>query len=91
MYWEDVYRLAQIASNHTENERNANLKFQFMLQADEKSAKKWVDSPLPFPTEEYLASQKRKRDVSGISQLPMHLKKTVVKRSFKNKAKKKNG
>lgn len=77
MYWEDVYRLAQVAANYTSEERNVNLKFQFMLQADEKAAKKWEDSPLPFPSEKWIEKQRKKIDVSGISQLPDHLKKRV--------------
>ena len=77
MWWEDVYRMAQFASNYSADEKNSVLKFQFFLQADEKAAKKWKDSPLPFPSEAYLARQRKSRDVSGISQLPEHLKKRV--------------
>lgn len=80
MYWEEVYRMAQVASNYSADEKNSILKFQFLLQADEKSAKKWKDSPLPYPSQEYLAQQKKNRDVSGISQLPEHLKKRVQRK-----------
>jgi len=90
MYWEDVYRMVKVASNYTADEKNATLKFQFFLQATEQAAKKWKDSPLPFPSEQYLERMRKTRDVSGINQLPDHLKKQV-KRVVKSKSDKKDG
>lgn len=90
MYWEEVWRYTQVAANFSADEKNSILKFQFLLQADSKAAKKWKDSPLPFPSEEYLAKQRRRRDVGGISQLPNHLKKRV-QRVYKKKPEKQDG
>jgi len=90
MYWEEVWRYSQLAANYTADEKNSSLKFQFLLQADSKAAKKWKDSPLPFPSEEYLEKQRKKRDVGGISQLPEHLKKRV-QRVFKKPDKQTDG
>jgi len=48
-----------------------------MLHADKKSAGKWKDFPLPFP--ETKDKVKVKEDVSGVSQLPPHLRKLVFR------------
>lgn len=74
MYWEDFWNLVQMAANFTADEKNAELKFQYMLHADKKSAQKWSDLPIPFPEE----GEEIIKDKSGISQLPHHLKKSSV-------------
>lgn len=74
MYWEEFWELVQMAANFTADEKNAELKFQFMLHADKKSAKKWQDLPIPFPVEE---GEEIVGDKSGISQLPARLQKVV--------------
>ena len=74
LYWEDFCDLVQMAANFEADERNAELKFQFMLHADKKSAGKWKDLPVPYPVE----NDKVKED--GISQLPSQLKNTIVYR-----------
>jgi len=64
-----------MAANFEADERNAELKFNFMLHADKKSAQNWKDLPVPFPVE---GDDKVKDD--GISQLPSQLKNTIVYR-----------
>jgi len=64
-----------MAANFEADERNAELKFNFMLHADKKSAGEWKDLPIPFPVEN---DDKVKDD--GISQLPSQLKNTIVYR-----------
>ncbi len=64
-----------MAANFEADEKNAELKFNFMLHADKKSAQKWKDLPVPFPVED---NDKVKED--GISQLPSRLKNTIVYR-----------
>ena len=61
-----------MAANFTSDERNANMKFHFMLHADKKSARKWKDLPVPFPT-------KDEKKESGISQLPSNLQNVVYR------------
>ena len=65
-----------MAANFTADERNADLKFQFMLHADKKSAGKWRDLPIPFPVKE---GEEIVGDKSGISQLPAKLQKVVYR------------
>ena len=74
LYWEDFCDLVQMAANFEADGRNAELKFNFMLHADKKSASKWKDLPVPFPVDD----DKVKDD--GISQLPSQLKNTIVYR-----------
>ncbi len=69
-----------MAANFSVDEKNAELKFQFMLHADKKSAKDWEDLPIPFPVE----SKGKKgtvqlNSISGISQLPDNLKNVVYR------------
>ncbi|MBU0847726.1 hypothetical protein KKH23_11110, partial [Patescibacteria group bacterium] len=73
-FWE----LVQMAANFTADERNAELKFQFMLHADKKSAGKWRDLPIPFPMEEKEIRETIK-DKSGISQIPSQLRGVVYR------------
>ena len=75
LYWEDFCNLVQMAANFTADEKNAELKFNFMLHADKKSAGKWQDLPIPFPVEE----EGEVKD-GGVSQLPPHLKQSIVYR-----------
>ena len=65
-----------MAANFAADEKNAELKFQFMLHADKKSAGKWKDLPVPFPVEE---GEGIVGDKSGISQLPEKLQKVVYR------------
>jgi len=74
LYWENFCELVQMAANFEADEKNAELKFQFMLHADKKSAGKWQDLPIPFPVED---DDKVKDD--GISQLPSQLQKIVYR------------
>jgi len=69
--------MVQIAANSTVEEKNAELKFHFMIHADKKSAGKWRDLPIPFPEDE--EKTQFKGDLSGISQLPSYLKGAVFK------------
>jgi len=75
VYWEKFFGLVQMAANFTADEKNAELKFNFMLHADSKSAGKWKDLPIPFPI---VDKDEVKND--GISQLPKHLKESIVYR-----------
>ena len=78
MYWEDFWDLVQLAANFTADEKNAELKFHFMIHADKKSAGKWQDLPIPFPAE---GNHKDKNfDKSGISQIPKSLKNVIYKK-----------
>jgi len=63
-----------MAANFEADERNAELKFHFMLHADKKSAGKWQDLPIPFPVEE-----KEEVKDDGVSQLPSYLEKVVYR------------
>lgn len=75
LYWEEFWEMVKIASNVTVAERNSEYKFHFMLHATKESAKQWKDSPLPFP------DKVEKADPTGISQLPIHLRKNVKRNS----------
>jgi len=75
LYWEEFCELVQMCANFTADEKNAELKFNFMLHADKKSAGKWKDLPIPFPI---VDEAEIKSD--GISQLPQNLKESVVYR-----------
>ena len=63
-----------MAANFTADDKNADLKFHYMLNADKKSAKKWRDLPIPFPVEE-----KEEVKDDGVSQLPSYLEKVVYR------------
>jgi len=65
-----------MTANFSADEKNAELKFQFMLHADSKSAGKWQDLPIPFPIEE---GQEKSPDSSGVSQLPQNLRGIIYK------------
>jgi len=75
LYWEDFWDLVQIAANFSADERNAELKFHFMIHADKKSAGKWKDMPIPFPEEE--GQEGGDVDISGVSQIPFSLRGSV--------------
>ena len=77
LYWEEFWEHIIIASNLTVEEKNAEFKFQFMLQATSKDVDNWHDLPLPFPIEE--SGVHEKRDISGISQLPTSLQRVVYR------------
>lgn len=79
MYWEEFYELVTIAANADAEEKNADLKFQYMLHADKKSAGKWQDLPIPFPADEEQVARS-KGDLGGVSQLPGYLKGAVFKK-----------
>lgn len=76
LYWEEFWEFVQMASNFTADEKNADLRFHFMLHADKKSARKWKDLPIPFPAEN---DDKIAQDKSGITQLPPHLRGSVIR------------
>ena len=76
LYWEEFWDFVLMAANFMADEKNADLKFHFMLNADKKSAKKWRDLPIPFPAEEKTEVAK---DKSGITQLPSHLQGIVLR------------
>ena len=78
LYWEDFWELIQMAANFAADERNAELKFQFMLHADKKSARKWRDLPVPFPMDEKEIAETIK-DKSGVSQIPSRLRRVVYR------------
>ena len=65
-----------MAANFSADEKNAELKFQFMLHADKKSSGKWKDLPIPFPVRESKETEEVK---DGISELPQHLQKFVIR------------
>ena len=74
LYWENFCDLVQMAANFTADEKNAELKFHFMLHADKKSARKWKDLPIPFPVKEGKEVKN-----NGVSQLPPQLKGVVYR------------
>ena len=76
LYWEEFWNFVLMAANFTADEKNADLKFHFMLNADKKSARKWKDLPIPFPAEKEADIA---QDKSGITQLPPHLRGAVIK------------
>ena len=50
MYWEDVYEMFIIASNHDAIEKNESMRFQFLLHAtSQKQVDSWKDSKIPYP------------------------------------------
>ena len=71
--------MVQIAANSTVDEKNAELKFHFMIHADKKSAGKWKDLPIPFPEENDIINDKD-RDLGGVSQIPDYLQGAVFKK-----------
>jgi hypothetical protein len=75
MYWEEFWEHVVVASNLSAVELNREQKFHFMLHADKKSAGKWKDLPIPFPSKE----SEKVKDVSGISQLPPQLQSIVYR------------
>jgi len=78
LYWEEFWSFVLMAANFTADEKNADLKFHFMLNADKESAKKWRDLPVPFPADADKETDTAK-DNSGITQLPPHLQKVVLR------------
>lgn len=74
LYWEEFQEFVQMAANFIVEERNAELKFHFMLHADKKSKSKWKDLELPFPK-----TEKDLEDKSGLKVLPQDLQKFVYK------------
>jgi len=60
-----------LAANGVAIEKNSDLRFQFMLHADKKSARKWKDLPIPFPEEP--EKMVHKGDLGGLSQLPANI------------------
>jgi len=76
LYWEEFWDFVLMAANFMADEKNADLKFHFMLNADKKSAKKWKDLPIPFPADE---EEELPQDKSGITQLPLRLRGAVLK------------
>lgn len=56
-----------MAANFTAEEKNAEFRFNYMLHADKRSAKKWQDLSIPFPTtsKEHI----NKEDIGGTKQL----------------------
>ncbi len=69
-----------MAANFSADEKNAELKFQYMLHADKKSAKQWKDLPTPFPVKSKGKKGIVSTDsISGISQLPDNLKNVVYR------------
>ena len=77
LYWEEFWKHVIIAANFTAEERNAQMRFEFMLHADKKSARKWQDLPIPFPPEKGETVESKSK--SGISQLPSNLQHTVYR------------
>jgi len=67
-----------MAANLWAEERNAELKFHFMIHADKKSAGKWQDLPIPFPVEED-QGKGAATDISGVSQIPAHLRGVIYR------------
>jgi len=76
LYWEEFWSFVTMAANFTADDKNADLKFHYMLNADKKSAKKWRDLPIPFPAEKKTDVV---RDKSGITQLPTRLQGVVLR------------
>jgi hypothetical protein len=72
LYWEEFQDLVQMAANFMVEEKNSEFKFQFMLQADQKSRDSWKDFELPFPKE-----NQEKEDISGTKKLPKTLERFV--------------
>ena len=77
LYWEEFFELVQIAANFSADEKNAELKFHFMIHADKKSAGKWKDMPIPFPSENDDEDGNGDADASGVSQIPFNLRGAV--------------
>lgn len=77
LYWEEFWNFVLMAANFIADEKNADLKFHFMLNADKKAANKWKDLPIPFPSDNEDAEIIQ--DKSGITQLPHHLRGAVLK------------
>jgi hypothetical protein len=61
-----------MAANFMVEEKNSEFKFQFMLQADQKSRDSWKDFELPFPKE-----NQEKEDTSGVKNLQKDLQRFV--------------
>jgi len=75
MYWEEFWEYVTTAANFMAEEKNAEFRFQFMIHADKKSAKKWRDLPIPFPS----TDGSKPKDKSGIKQLPSQLHHVVYR------------
>jgi len=76
LYWEEFWYFVQMAANFEADEKSSDLKFHFMLNADKKSASKWKDLPIPFPSDE---EKDIAEDKSGVTQLPSYLRGAVLK------------
>lgn len=54
MYWEDVYKFYEIASNMDVLDSNEEMKFNYLLHAQTEDAlKKWKDLTIPFPARDW--------------------------------------
>jgi len=73
LYWEELWEHTKIAANYSAEEKNAGMRFQFMIHADKKQARKWKDLPIPFPRKKGVPT----KDISGVSQLPPYLQHVV--------------
>ena len=73
LYWEELWEHVKTAANYSAEEKNAEMRFQFMTHADKKQARKWKDLPIPFPKEKEIPM----KNLSGVSQLPPHLQHVV--------------
>ncbi len=60
--------MTTIAANFTAEEKNADYRFEYMVHADKKSARKWKDLPIPFPARRGAAAP-IKGDAGGTKQL----------------------
>jgi hypothetical protein len=96
LYWEEMYEHLKVAANFDAEERNSELKFQYMLHADEKGVSQWKDLPIPYPVSETKATLREVLDDStGVKQIrtlaphiPVHhlSEKVVNKEIFEKKA-----
>ena len=53
------------------------MRFNFMLHADKKAARKWKDLPIPFPP--IKEDVVEKESLSGVEQLPDKLQQVVYR------------
>lgn len=52
MIWEDFWEAVQLSANSEVEEKNASMKFDFMMNVSKKDRSKWKDLELPFPAME---------------------------------------
>jgi hypothetical protein len=76
LYWEEFWEHVKVCANFDAEEKNSELKFQFMLHATKKSD--WHDLPLPFPVDSKEA-ENNLGDKSGINQLPENLQNSIYR------------